>query len=243
MRSIKALGLAALAAVAAMALISTNSAAAQDEVVLCKALEELCAKGNLWPSGTEFLALAANPTLLGVLPFKCEELVIRGKTTAEVGSPLLGEITYVQAGVLPTPELGAGCLGCPFGLKTQIHVAPFLPFSAQFKVSGKDEFKLLIQNVKDIVLCGSIEGMRIECGFEIKDLESEAIKHNGEHKEHPGASNLALIPIQTTVSVFKDTSGLGICGETAILDTQYVVYLAHQGLNTGLAWPSLGKKA
>lgn len=233
MKATKAFGLAALALMAVFALFGPTAADA-DEIVLCKALEELCAESNQWPSETETLMLASNAEFKGSFSIKCEDSIIRGKTTTEAGSPLPGEATYAEYGKLPKPELGVGCTGCPFGLKTEVHMAPFLPFATQVKVSSKDEFKLLVSNYKLLVLCGSIK-----CGLESKDLESGAIKHTGTHAEHSGG-NLPSIKFEAIYTVYEDSSGAGVCGNTATWDATYILYLAHHGASSGLAWPSLG---
>lgn len=238
MRSTKAFCLAALAAVAAMAFIGTSPAAAQThEITLCKALEELCAAGHLWPSGTEFLALGENQEIKGPLPIKCPDVLLAAKTTAAVALPLPFVINTLEIGKLPTPKLGEGCTGCPFGLKTEIHTSPFVPYKAQSKVENIDKYSILIENFKLQTSCGSIK-----CGFESKDLASEVIKHDGEHPKHPGATNLPLIPLQAPLTVYEDTSGIGACGKTATWVVTFVITLAHFGAETGLAWPSLDKK-
>lgn len=227
----KAFGLAALAVVAAMAFIGTSSAAAEDGVALCKVLEELCASGHLWPQGTIVLALAKDPKLKGVLPILCEDSLIEAETLAHTASPLPISIFSVKFGVLPKPELGVGCTGCPFGLKTEVHTAPFVPYEASIKVTPKDIYKLLVNNAKASVLCGSIE-----CVFS-GHVESNTITHEGEHPLHKG--KLALIPIEAELIVLKDTSGIKACGEKAIWIASYTVYLAHFGGESDLAWPSL----
>lgn len=238
MRLTKAFGLAALAVVATMAFMGTSSAGAQvHEIALCKVLEKLCAAGNLWPSGTEVLLLAPNPELVGNFTIKCPDSLIVAVTNAAVGNPLSATIKSVEFGKLPTPLLGEGCSGCPFGLKTEVHLAAFVPFTALVKVKGEDEYTLLVENGKAIVKCGSIE-----CGFEGKDIETGVIKHDGKHEKHPGAENLALAEINKVLTVFKDTSGLGTCGKTATWHANYTLTLAHFGGASGLAWPSLDIK-
>lgn len=207
-----------------------------DEVTLCKKLEKLCAEGNLWPSGTEISALAQSPKFKGVLPVECEDSVVGGKTQEEVGSPLKIEITNIEFGKLPKPELGSGCKGCPFGLKTEVHTKPFLPFAAQLKVSGEDEFKLLFSNFKLTVLCGSIS-----CVFS-GHLESKIVAHTGKHPEDPDATNLPVMNFEAPLTVLEDTSGIGACGKSTTWNTSYTVFSAHSGADTGLAWPSLDKK-
>lgn len=235
MNLIKVCGLTALAVVAVMAFSGTDTAAAQKHgVALCKVLEKLCAVGNLWPKGTVILALAKEPKLNGVLPITCEDSTIQAVTLAQTASPLPIEITSAEYGRLPTPSLGNGCTGCPFGLKTEAHTAPFAPFPAQLTVEGEDEYRLLAENLKFVVLCGSVK-----CGFEAKHVKSLVISHNGTHSSHPNATNLPSGSSETTLTVYEDTSGIGICGSTAKCLTTYTVYLAHFQGASGLVWPSL----
>jgi hypothetical protein len=235
MRLIKVMGLAAIAAVAAMAFIGTGAASAEDEVVLCKKLVEvgkLCPAGELWPKGTLVLALAQNPELVGNLPIKCEDSLAEVKTLADSGLPLPLSITGLSFGLLPKPELGKGCKGCPFeafGVKTEVHTA--VPYVASLTVKATDAFSLVATG-KATVLC---VGLGVSCTFEGENLTSP-ITHNGKHVLHAG-TNLALINTNVTLNVTSEQPET--CGTSSKWIASYTVYLAHSGLNTGLAWPAL----
>jgi hypothetical protein len=96
MKLIKRLGVALPAAIAAMALLSVSSAAAQGSTVLCKALEETCAAGNKWENVT-FELKATNPKITTVSPtleVKCDKSDVKG-TLLTLGTPQKAEITSV----------------------------------------------------------------------------------------------------------------------------------------------------
>jgi hypothetical protein len=227
----KAFGLAALAVVAAMAFIGTGSAAAQHQVVLCKALETLCKVGNLWPSGTEILALATNAELKGTLPIVCEDVAFAAKITSAggIGSPLTLAITSLAYGVLPTPTLGAGCISAPCGAGIQVHVNE-LPFAVLLAVTAVDKYTFNYVG-KATMLCSGFT-----CGYAADKADIAPITHTGKHPLHAG-ENLPKIESDFTLS---RTLGLAFfCGDTTLWAANYVVYLAHSGANTGLAWPAL----
>jgi hypothetical protein len=129
MKSIKMFGLAAVAAIAAMAFVGAAAAQADTEVVLCKKAEALCAAANVYPVGTEIKATATNPELLGgPLPEKCSTSETTGKTTSAggMGAPLLGEIATLTF---------SSCSPCT-------SVTSPGKFKTEISVNAKDEYSM-----------------------------------------------------------------------------------------------------
>lgn len=226
MRLTKAFGLAAIAAVAALAFIGTSSAAAAGEVVLCKELVTTCPAGSQWPSGTTLLYLWSNAELLGVLRYKCEDATITSKTTALSGSPLPFELTAVAFGKLPTPTLGEGCTGCPTG-NAQVHVNKF--FNGNVSVTAADKYSLTF-GLKVTLLCRGFT-----CGY-IKEAITSPITHDGTHPNMSG-TNLPRVHILTNLTINLGTEFF--CGSTAQWEGDYIIFQAENGATSGLAWPAL----
>jgi hypothetical protein len=228
MTLIKALGLAAVAALAAMAFIGTSSAFAEDEVVLCKKLIEkglLCPNGSLWPTGSVALALAQGPEFLSsAFNVKCEDSLFEANTGG-IAPKLPFEITRLAFGVLPKPELGAGCTGCK-----EIHVAvgPGL-----IEVSEFDDFWLKTGAQFKFLGCA---GFGLNCEYVVNEFKA-LIDHNGKHPLHSG-ENLPRIILQVTLT----RVGSGLCPEKMVWDGTYVIYLVHWEKETGLGWPALDLK-
>lgn len=225
MRLTKAFGLAAIAAVAAMAFIGTSSAAAAGEVVACKELVTTCPAGSQWPSGTTLLALSSNAELLGTLNLKCPDSLVSGKTTKLSGSPLPFELTAVSFGELPVPTLGEGCTGCPVG-KAQVHMNAL--FNGNVSVVATDKYTLTAGG-KATVLCSGFT-----CGY-INEAIPSPITHDGTHTNMAG-NNLPRVHILTTLTINLGTEFF--CGKTAQWEGDYIIFQA-DGATTGLAWPAL----
>ncbi len=234
MRFTKVLGLAAVAAVAAMAFIGTATAAAAHEVVLCDELVALCPDNHLWPAGSLALALAKNPKLVSEIlgtPFvvECEDSLTVIELKASMGNPLPGSITSLEFGKLPTPTLGENCTGCTKG----IHSAT--PLTGNLEMSGEEYF-----------LAGSGKATLLGCPFSTTCIYGGSVKskieHNGSHPLHEG-NNLAQILIKETLT--KQSGSSGICPSTGLWEANYVLYLVHyedpvtHEKKLGLGWPSL----
>jgi hypothetical protein len=85
MRLIKTFTLAAIAVGALMAFLGASSASATslEEVVLCKTLQDPCAAGNHFASGTIFHLLATNVVFLSIMgDIGCEATHVLGETTS-----------------------------------------------------------------------------------------------------------------------------------------------------------------
>jgi len=233
MRLTKVFGLAAIAAVAAMAFIGTSTAGA---IVLCKELVTTCPAGSQWPTGTQILGLATNPELLGGLAIKCADSTVVGETTAASGNPLPAKITSLAFGILPTPTLGAGCTGCPFGLITLVH-ANNLPFTASLELQDKtvDKYALVATGKATVLCTNSKHEAQFECGYERTILSP--ITHTGTHPLHSSSGNLPKIEINAALTLTLGSEFF--CGSSATWDANYVIYLAHAGGGSGLAWPAL----
>ncbi len=142
-RFIISLSLVALVAASATALIGVGSASAEvKKVVLCKVLQELCKKENLW--GTDVTIVAKSPLarlLSGIIPVTCESSTTL-LTEMESATNITGKITALtwtncktcstvttttlpkgelkspsgdKATLLTTSETVVSLKGCPFG--------------------------------------------------------------------------------------------------------------------------------
>lgn len=236
MKPLKALGLAAVAAMTAMAFIGTNSAFAEDEVVICKELaQKLCPEGKLWPQGSVIFALAQNPILkTNNNNIKCEDSILEAKTSATIGSPLSLEILSFDFGKLPTPKLGQGCTGCPSG----IH--PSIPFPSEIKVTEKDEFFFNMSGGFSYLKCLLLE---MTCSYAGENIES-AIEHNGTHPNDPEAGNLPLILVRAIL--LRQEGSSVFCPKEFEWQGNYAVYRVYwmnsETFEEGLGWPALDVK-
>jgi hypothetical protein len=231
MRLIKVLGLAAVAALTAMAFIGTSSSLAQNEdtIVICKKLIEkgkLCPEGELWKEGAKLLLLAKEPVLEGGLTVKCEDSI----ATATLGTPNVGLLPVsldVVFGKLPTPKLGEGCSGCK-----EVHV-PLI--NGWIKVKGEDEFYLAAEGEATLLHCTVFD---VSCIY--GNAVEVPIKHDGTHPLHEG-TNLALLKFEVTL--LRKTGSSGLCAAEGLWKATYVATLVHQtGSESGLGWPALDKK-
>ncbi len=135
MRLIKMLGLAMVAAIAAMAFVGATGAQAvpHDQYGLCKAAELLlCKAENLIPVGSGvLLGTATNPELVGNLNEVCESSKAVGKITGALDEKvgLKGEITSLTF---------TGCKPC-----TSVTVTP--PLAAELKMGtiGGEDWKMV----------------------------------------------------------------------------------------------------
>ena len=230
MNSIKALCLAAVAAVTAMAFIGTSSAFAEDEVVICKELIEkgkLCPSGKLWPAGSILLALAEKPQFLTpAFNVVCEDSFFEAETGASPSPKIALNFLKWEFGVLPTPKLGEGCTNCK-----QIHttLGPGL-----IEVTEFDDFWFRTGAEFEFLSCPFITKCRYETG-EFKVL----IDHKGHHPAHKG-ENLARFVISELPLIFK--FGEGLCPKEVKWDATYVIYLVDWKGESGLGWPALDLK-
>ena len=101
MRLVKIIGLAAVAAIAAMAFVGASSAMATEFTALCKVELQLpCAVANQYPAKTHFQAESLKPELLSsVVNVHCEKSVALGETLQALAKPLeavLTSLTWVN---------------------------------------------------------------------------------------------------------------------------------------------------
>lgn len=227
MTLIKALGLAAVAALTAMAFIGTSSAFAEDEVVICKELVEkgkLCPSGQLWPAGSILLALAEKPQFLTTnFNVVCEDSFFEAETGASPSPKIALNFLKWEFGVLPTPKLGEGCTGC-----TQIHttLGPGL-----IEVTELDDFWFRTGAEFEFLNCPG----KINCRYETGEFKV-LIDHKGHHPAHKG-ENLARFVISELPMIFK--TGSPFCPKEAKWDATYVIYLVDWKGESGLGWPAL----
>ena len=144
MRLIKMLGLAAISAMAATALIGVSSAAAS--TALCKESANPCPPGQLV---TEYHLLAENVTILtSTVNFSCAETLLKG-TLLGLGSPQVGHITAFTFTECKT-ELGTPC-----------SVSAVLLGLMNFSQTGKNKGEVSFEKTSLEYECGSY----INCAY------------------------------------------------------------------------------
>ncbi len=90
-------GLAAIAAVAAMAFVGASSATAQTTVLCDQDINLACAAGHALTGPVHIEALAENPQLLTSFGnVHCEHSIILGSTNNTLASPLAGTVTSLS---------------------------------------------------------------------------------------------------------------------------------------------------
>lgn len=235
MRFLKALGLAAVAAMALMAFVNASIASAQDQITLCKALETLCAPGNLWPAKTVVTALAKNPELVtSIGTIKCEDSIVTALSETSVASPLKFDSPTVVFGVLPTPNLGLGCTG-PCGSTGTDFIHAQLE-NLQVEVEATDKYFLKGSGLALILECPLV-GTCVYRGENIR----VPITHTGTHPSMTG-NNLPLAKFVQTLSRQTTHGGSAFCPATSEWKADYVLVSAEDpSKNKGLAWPALDK--
>ncbi len=246
MRFTKALGLAVLAAVAAMAFLGSSTASAQKhEIVLCKQLVALCPDGEAWPALSVALFLAEDPILKsGLGTTLCEDSLITAELASEIGNPLTSKNITAQFGILPTPKLGANCTGpCTNGATETIHAElEKLEVIIQTNngLEGQHGYAVRGTGLALLLNCPIIG----TCVYRGADRVSP-IKHEGKHELHKGAENLPLAEFEETLERQTTHTGSVFCPSASVWNSRYALYLVHApgGSSSGLGWPSLGVPA
>ncbi len=244
MRFTKALGFAAIAAVAAMAFIGSSTASAQThEIVLCKKLVALCPKGELWPSLSTILLLAKEPKKASSLgTTACEDSLITAQLATEIGNPLTTKNITMTEGILPTPKLGVGCTGPCTGGENIHHEVEKIEFIIE-AAKGLEEshgYALRWTGLSLLLNCPIVG----TCVYRWVDRVSP-IKHDGKHELHKGAENLPLAAFEETLNRQTTHGGSVFCPATTTWTATYTLYLVHSpdGQTSGLGWPALDVKA
>jgi hypothetical protein len=241
MRFIKVFGLAAFAAMVAMAFIGANAASAEpDEITLCLKLvkdKELCQKGQLLPLGTTILGLAEDgkfDTTIGTE--LCEDSYLTAKTAAEIGSPLAVEIAAPSFGKLPTPTLGEGCVGpCTGG----IHAFPLE--GSQFEVTGVDEFWLKASGLIVLLKCNAIF-VTVTCTYRFENVKMKIGRDNATHRMMEGTFD--SIAVNTTMARVLTHGGSELCPVSMVWSAGYSIYECHTPSGEHkLCWIALDIKA
>jgi len=130
-------GLAMVAAIAAMALVGFSAGTAS-ATVLCKKLESPCAAANQWPENTTVVAESKKAVLLGTLAVTCasKTTVVAEKNDA---SEILGKITALS---------WSPCEGC-----TEVTTAPAkLPISGILTLTTADKGLLTTTSTTEVIL-------------------------------------------------------------------------------------------
>lgn len=229
MRLIKSLGIAAMVATAAIALIGTATASAADsEIVLCKSLVEhpkLCPEGAHWPQGTRLVALATNPKVVtSIGTIECEDGIIEAGLGNEMGKTISITIDKIELGKLPTPKLGEGCSVCTKGIHATV------PTGGTFEVFEPDHF-FLNTEIK-FVAKGCPLG--ITCEYTTKEFKSFIDLDSVEHPDFPGVKKDVIL-VRTTLT----RVGGGFCPATAEWTADYILTLATFKEETHLWWLAL----
>jgi hypothetical protein len=236
------LGLAMVAAIAAMAFVGASSASAQEhKIVLCKELVTLCPNGKLWPAGTKLTALATNPEMHSSLgtSTKCEDSLITGELAEEIGSPLSFKNLSMAFGSLPTPKLGLGCTGSCTGTGEETFHPVLEDLKVEVEVTDKYYLKLTV--LLALLKCPIVG----TCIYRAENI-LVPISHTGKHAAHSG-ENLPLATFEVilqrktthTNTEGKAVNGSSFCPSSSEWLADYILYAAESGEVKGLAWPSL----
>ncbi len=243
MQFVKAFGLAALAAVAAMAFLGAGSASAQEhKIVLCKKLVTLCGVNDLWPSLTKIFALAEDPELqTSIGNILCEDSLVTAELAEEIGSPLKAKNITATFGKLPTPTLGTGCEGVcvESGGKPNVESIHAEIQSLEVIVEPENKYSLRGTGLALILNCPLVG----TCVYRGENLISP-IKHDGLHLAHKfeDPSNLPLAEFKETLNRQTSHGGSVFCPATSLWLANYTLYLVKAPSGTeGLAWPALDK--
>ncbi len=227
MTFIKVAGLAAIAALTAMAFVGVSSASAQDEIVLCKKLVEvgkLCGKENLLKKGTLVLALAIDPILKNSLAtILCADSIVTAESKADIGNPLGFLITQLSFGELPTPKLGNGCTTCK-EVHTNTEAGGY--YESSVHVKETDHFFFLSEGEATLLNCF---GLGINCTYGSKTIES-LIDHGGTHEiikegKKEVVSAYGIILIKSTLE--RKAGSSGFCPATGTWEANYAIYQCH----------------
>jgi len=235
MRLTKVLGLAFVAAVAAMAFLGASTASAQEhQIALCKSLVTLCGANELWKAGAVILALAEGAKLeTSIGNIVCQDSVVEATLATTLGNPLTSSSASVAFGVLPKPELGNGCTGvCVGGNPNSVHVTLE---KLEVIVAPVDNYSLRGTGLALILNCPLVG----TCVYRGVDLVSP-IKHDGKHSSHTG-TNLPLAEFAETLNRQTSHGGSIFCPATSKWTANYVLTLVKEGATSGLGWPSLDK--
>jgi hypothetical protein len=196
-RLIKMLGLAAVAAAAAMAFVGASSAMANGPTALCEVNEDPCAEANVFPAGTVVKAQLLPGTesvLLGpgsVVEVKCTGSTSKGETTSGKANPLTGKLTSLEftgckhkTGVSCTVTVNQ--LGTLTLLKTAANLG-------EAKVSG----------VLVTIVCTTV----FKCVYKTESLPLHALGTNGVNKPELTATSAALVQEEKLLGVGCPSEG------------------------------------
>jgi hypothetical protein len=212
--------------------LSESEAPPPHVLVVCKELVEqggLCGAEKAWPSKSKIVTLASSPELkAGSFTIKCEDSLATVETLAQSGASLPIDITELVFGVLPTPELGAGCTECDGG----IH--PVLPMSGELEVTGEDDFWLKVTGLAVLLSCPEL----LTCVYRGESINA-LISHNGKHSNHTG-TNLLKISFNVTLNRVTSHGGSSFCPATSTWIASYVITLVTPPSGeSGLGWVAL----
>ena len=204
MRLTKMLGLALVAAIAAMAFIGAGSASA----VLCKVKQSPCEAANQYPVPTTILASSPAVKLTGSITVLCPSHVTLIHEKTDTGGKLLGSTTLLDWGTASTP-----CTGC-----TKVTTTALGTFDDESTGSGNG-----------IILPLNVTVLLQECPFGL-DCTAKATNGTTVLGLTGGTINgTAAATAKTSVTL----SG-GLCGTSGTWETEkpYIV-LSVNGATTG----------
>lgn len=139
-----------------------------------------------------------------VAPFsalKCEDSMIEGETTVNMGKALGIKITNIAFGKLPTPKLGEGCTTCTEG----VHPPPSV--SASIEMLNGNDYVLKSSEAFELLSCF---GLGVTCLYGSARLVSLVDSDVGKHKEAAEEKGLAQILVSGTLFFIK---GSNFCPE------------------------------
>jgi hypothetical protein len=219
MRYLKALGLAVLAALAAMALVCSGTAAAEadKEIVLCEELVELtglCPEEKYLRQGSEISGLASGAKIISTLgTVECQDSLIVGLLGADMGKILTVTVTGIVFGVLPTPELGKGCTTCTGGVHSAV------PVGGWFEVEPLDDFYFKLEKVTFTLL--NCPG-GLTCTYTSGEFKSLVDRDAVEHPDWKGKKKDVIL----VARALTRSGGSFFCPANAEWKGEYILTLA-----------------
>jgi hypothetical protein len=193
MRRARQFILATLAVVAA-ASIGASAAQADNEVVLCKQFESLCASINQYPKGTVVKALGTKPVLLGKLEETCTHTELEYETLAQMGNPLPVSITRMEF---------TGCKPC-----TSV-TAENVPYTSSISMDPGGAFLIVVSGLR-YTLKGCSLGLTCTYAAETATFEGTNVE-----------GKLGFIGSPSPIGFSGGTGGEMLCGKSVTIDAAW----------------------
>jgi hypothetical protein len=202
MKLIKMLGLAAMAAMVAMAFVGVSSAMAEpDSIVLCKKAELICEEKDWWPNPTKIHAHAKEPKLLSSIgTIECELSLALLELLNLLDKLILGHLTELSF----TGNCHLGGTACTVTVSSLGAIS-----------FTHDPEKLLLAHALAVTLGETDTVATVKCGFFIN------CTYKGEGALLTAhSSETGLLWLEANEAVLSKTSG--ICPSTSKWDAKYL---------------------